>query len=396
MPLSRTRTTACSPSDATLTEMLPPASVYLDALLIRLERICANRVGSASTIAGSGASVTSICWRAASMSGRVVSQRTVDRCADVDALAHEAHPVLLDARNIEQIVEQTRQVRNLPVDHVARELRLLFARIRLAHDRDGAPDRVKRIPELVRKNGEEAILPRVDLGKLVVHVPRLVGHGLVLSHARLNARFERRLRLAQLRFDAAAFRHFRLERQLRRGELSRARDGQRLRHQHDERNRSRHRSGGRDRFHHAGEPVARLPQRPHLHPVRRAARDDEEAEQQKDPVERHVAPLADEVNQRDGNRKVSNPDQRVGNEMQADQRGVPHVAHAVRHEIARRDRAPHAAPDRHGRREQRRPHEVQRDPPPGGIGNTRLHFYLPHRPRRFYYQCVLPRHTREH
>ena len=47
-------------------------------------------------------------------------------------------------------------------------------------------------------------------------------------------------------------------------------------------------SRGRDRLHRARDPVRRVPERPHFHPVRRAARDDEQAEQQEHPVERNV------------------------------------------------------------------------------------------------------------
>ena len=53
--------------------MRPPGSVYFTALLSRLANTCARRTASASTSSASGGSVSVSSWRAASISGRLVS-----------------------------------------------------------------------------------------------------------------------------------------------------------------------------------------------------------------------------------------------------------------------------------------------------------------------------------
>ena len=59
MPLSRTRTTACSSCRSTEIEIRPPSSVYFALLFRRFKMTCDRRVGSATTTTVSGGRETS-------------------------------------------------------------------------------------------------------------------------------------------------------------------------------------------------------------------------------------------------------------------------------------------------------------------------------------------------
>ena len=73
MPLSRTRSTASSPSRSAVSQMRPFASVYLAALVRRLPTTWASRTGSASRSRDSFGSRTLKSWPCASTSGCTVS-----------------------------------------------------------------------------------------------------------------------------------------------------------------------------------------------------------------------------------------------------------------------------------------------------------------------------------
>ncbi len=53
MPLSRTRTTACSPTRAALSSIRPPGFVYLAAFVSRFANTCVSRTESPSIAIGS-------------------------------------------------------------------------------------------------------------------------------------------------------------------------------------------------------------------------------------------------------------------------------------------------------------------------------------------------------
>ncbi len=72
-PLSRTRTTASSPSRSTVIRTSPPMSLYFAALLSRLTTTCPIRSGSAWTQIGWVGSATENSCLRASMKGRVSS-----------------------------------------------------------------------------------------------------------------------------------------------------------------------------------------------------------------------------------------------------------------------------------------------------------------------------------
>ena len=93
---------------------------------------------------------------------------------------------------------------------------------------------------------------------------------------------------------------------------------------------------GRDQLDVAGQPIARLPERPNLHEMSAAAGNNEQAEAQDHPVERYLpAPLVDEVGQRRGNRNVRKSNQHIGTDMQPHHFRAPEIAVSVGQETLR-------------------------------------------------------------
>src|SRR5205807_1451661 len=68
-----------------------------------------------------------------------------------------------DARHIEQVVDQSREVRELPLDHVARPAQLWVGYRLHAHELYGTQNRRQRIAQLVREHREELVLVAVRL-----------------------------------------------------------------------------------------------------------------------------------------------------------------------------------------------------------------------------------------
>ena len=116
---------ACSRAARSAT-MRPPGSVYFAALLSRLPSTCVRRVRSPST---SSASSRHLHHELVPLLGdeRLNGlDRARDDRADRQPLAAEIDVAARDARDIQQIVHEPRQVLHLPLDHVARpgELRI--------------------------------------------------------------------------------------------------------------------------------------------------------------------------------------------------------------------------------------------------------------------------------
>ena len=127
MPLSRTRISTSSPARRTVRRMCPPRLVYLAALPSTLPSACVRRSGSPLTLSGSSGVSTVNWWPRASISGCTVSTARATRVATSTGLARQSDLAARDARHIEQIVDQARQVRQLPLDHVARPDQLRVA-----------------------------------------------------------------------------------------------------------------------------------------------------------------------------------------------------------------------------------------------------------------------------
>lgn len=101
----------------------------------------------------------------------------------------------------------------------------------------------------------------------------------------------------------------------------------------DARHQGREDEGGGDRgdrghdLHGPREPVAGLPQRPHLHEVRRSAGDDERAEGEEHRLEGDLAPAAmDQEDQRGRDAEVGQADDDVGHGVKGEQAPIPEIA----------------------------------------------------------------------
>src|SRR6476469_8852354 len=129
-PVSLTARTAASPWICSESVISPRAGVNLAALSSRLETSCESRAKSPMTGTGSGG-----------MAGDG---------AEVDARRLQRHPAGADARHIQQIVDEPRELLALAVEHVDDVLRRR-ARLRLerAQEMHAGADRGERVSQLV-------------------------------------------------------------------------------------------------------------------------------------------------------------------------------------------------------------------------------------------------------
>ena len=172
-PVSRTRTTATSPSRPTVPSTRPPAGVYLIALLNRLSKTCESRslsplMSSSVTDVGCRARASSPAAAAAlrastadRSSSSVTETRSMSRTVATDCSAVESRSSTrrcsrraLRCTTVEEAARVLGQVLGVVEDHV-----------------DVADDRRQRRPQLVAHRGDELVLdPRGhdQLGDVVV------------------------------------------------------------------------------------------------------------------------------------------------------------------------------------------------------------------------------------
>ncbi len=110
-----------------------------------------------------------------------VRDRGADRVAQIDAPAAQLDLVLAQARDVEQVVEQERELLGLALDRRQRGLATLVARRRLLEQRGRVQERRQRAAQLVRQRGQE----------LVAHRGRARPAGAVVDQRQRNARFAR-------------------------------------------------------------------------------------------------------------------------------------------------------------------------------------------------------------
>src|SRR5262249_42390097 len=85
----------------------------------------------------------------------IIFDRPAHQRTEIEALALEENLAARDPRGIEQIVDEPRQLIDLPFDHHERALGLLAARSRTVQNVEAVADGRERIPELVRKHRQE-------------------------------------------------------------------------------------------------------------------------------------------------------------------------------------------------------------------------------------------------
>ena len=136
MPLSRTLTTAwpCSTCIATCT--LPPSGVYLLALLSRLLTTCCSRAASPCTHTGFGGSCQRQRLPAADQRRALHFDALRQQRAQLQRRGLQDDLALADARHVEQLVDQPRQLPHLAIGDVGGPHQLAVVAAEAADDLD--------------------------------------------------------------------------------------------------------------------------------------------------------------------------------------------------------------------------------------------------------------------
>ena len=82
---------------------------------------------------------------------------------DLHRLLRQLDRASRDARDVEQIVDEPREMHGLAIDDVARPAQLGVVDRQARHDLDGVANRRERIAQLVREDREELVLVPVGL-----------------------------------------------------------------------------------------------------------------------------------------------------------------------------------------------------------------------------------------
>ena len=164
MPLSRHRDLgfAGRASPRATMSITPPSSVYLAALFSRLAITCARRAKSPRSITGTVGQLL-VIWCRRSFDERHARSRracstTARRSSDSTC---ERDLALVDARHVEQVVDEPRQLVDLALGDVHGPGQLGLVRRDLADHLDRVADRRQRVAQLVREHREELVLAPV-------------------------------------------------------------------------------------------------------------------------------------------------------------------------------------------------------------------------------------------
>ena len=87
----------------------------------------------------------------------------LDHGGQVDVLLPQRQLVAGDTRDVEQIVDEAREMVDLPLDDVAQLGQLRIRLLPLAQERDRDPHRAERVPQLVRERGQEFVLAPIGV-----------------------------------------------------------------------------------------------------------------------------------------------------------------------------------------------------------------------------------------
>ena len=118
-PLSRTATSMLSPARSARSWIRPPVALYFAALFSRLAKTWVSRTGSPSTVRGSAGSTTSRSLAALFDQGHARFHRAGEGPGQIDLLAAQVDRAARDARDLEQVVDETHHLIDLPFDHLA-------------------------------------------------------------------------------------------------------------------------------------------------------------------------------------------------------------------------------------------------------------------------------------
>ena len=131
----------------------------------------------------------------------------------------------------------------------------------------------------------------------------------------VDACFQLGVQVSDGRLGTLAFANLALQLLINDPQGCRARPAQRLGNQASEQDRRNDGGQGGNDLDHSGEPIARLPDGPDLHEVRRTAGDDKDGETDKYPAELQVRALTDKVEQGKWNGEVGEGNDRVRSGM---------------------------------------------------------------------------------
>ncbi len=113
--------------------------------------------------------------------------RRLEHLRELDLRGAELDLVACDAAQVEEIVDQAREMADLSFDHLMAPGQLAVARVSVPHHRDAVSNRRERIPELVREGGEEGVLPAIRFLELLVRLALRGDVGDVAHHAQCPA-----------------------------------------------------------------------------------------------------------------------------------------------------------------------------------------------------------------
>ena len=170
-PPSLTEMIAWSPSTLALTWMLSLLGVYLAALLSRLTNTCVRRTRSPSSCADSGGNVTKPDGRATSRKARLDSTRSSDNVDQAEFFFSQLEFVAGYARNVQQIIDQSRQMIDLLVNHIVTQLHFRLEIGMETQDLHRAANRMERIAQLVGKGRQKIVLLAIGFAQLPEQLP---------------------------------------------------------------------------------------------------------------------------------------------------------------------------------------------------------------------------------
>ena len=174
-PLSVIAMTAFWPRCSSVTSIRPPASVYFAAFVITFEIACTIRDRSPFTYSGTALPDVHHLVPLRAHERLHGLERERNRAAELHGLSLQLDTALRDAREVEQIVDELAELRDLPreqlADHSRRRVRRGVAHEQLAR----VLNRRERIAQLVAEHREELVLAPVFVAQRVARAHAL-GH----------------------------------------------------------------------------------------------------------------------------------------------------------------------------------------------------------------------------
>ena len=155
-------------SPATDTVTRPPRRVNLAAFWSRLPTTCARRAPSAFTKTRIRRQDCLQTHAVLLEERAMVLDRPPDELVELEPLPLQLDLVLRDARDIEQVVDQVRELPDLPVDDRLGPSRLLAAGHGAVEDVEAVLDGRERVAQFVGEDGQELVLVPVGLAQFLV------------------------------------------------------------------------------------------------------------------------------------------------------------------------------------------------------------------------------------